>query len=120
RAFTASDLISDVNYTKRNIDSALDPLTLAGLLEIRPVRNQHQYQLTDQPRLQAFVGELPRLYPRWTPIFSCLGRVMDFAARAPELVDRVAMVEANRAFRQIEPLLAESGLTGPGSPIEGP
>lgn len=120
RAFTASDLIPDVNYTKRNIDNALDSLTMAGLLEIRPVRNQHQYRLIEPGSLLAFVGERPRLYPRWRPIFLCLAAILELGGRAPQLGEHVAMVEAGRVFRQITPSIEESGLMRPPVQIGGP
>lgn len=119
RHFTASDLVPDVNYTKRNIDNALDSLTMAGLLEIRPVRNQHQHRLTEPARLLAFIGERPRLYPRWTPIFRCLASILEIAGRADELAPPVAMVEASRVFRQIMPFVDAAGLMRPGLQIGG-
>lgn len=119
RAFTASDLIPDVNYTKRNIDNTLDSLAVAGLLEIRPVRNQHRYRLAEPRRLLAFIGERPRLYPRWRATFLSLAPILDLAGQVRELPDRVAMVEASRVFHQIKPLIDESGLMRPAGQIAG-
>lgn len=120
RPFTASDLIPDVNYTKRNIDNALGSLEMAGLLEIRPVRNQHQYRLAEPARLLTFVGERPRLYPRWRPIFLCLAYILALTGQPGELSERVAMVEASRVFRQIAPYVEQSGLARPRVPVSGP
>ena len=119
-AFTASDLIADVNYTKRNIDNALDPLVMAGILEVRPVRNQFQYRLTDAGRLLAFVGDCPQRFPRWRPIFLCLASILELAGRASDLDHRAAMVEASRAYQQITPWIEESGLMKPAAAIVGP
>jgi DNA-binding transcriptional ArsR family regulator len=119
RDFTASDLIDDVNYTKRNIDNALDPLVMAGLLEVRPLRNRHHFRLAQQQTLQEFVGQRPRLYPRWRPIFLCLSSILEVACRAPELTQRVATVEANRVYRQILPLIEASSLMRPATEIAG-
>ena len=119
KAFTASDLISDVNYTKRNIDNALDSLRMVGLLEVRPTRNQHQYRVTGPDSLLGFVGDRPRLYPRWTPIFVCLTRMREFGDRAGELADRAAMVEASRVFGDISGLVDEANLIRPAAPIVG-
>lgn len=119
RAFTASDLIPSVNYTKRNIDNALEPLVMAGLLELRPVRNQRQYRLAQPARLLEFVGERPRLYPKWTPMLLCLASILDLAGRGHELAEPVAMVEAALLFRQIKPLLEESSLVRPKVQISG-
>jgi len=119
RAFTASDLVPDVNYTKRNIDNALDSLTMAGLLEVKSVRNQHQHRLADPARLLGFIGERPQLFPRWTPIFRCLTALLDTAARAQELEPAVQMVEASRTFRQIEQWIEASGLAMPVAHTSG-
>jgi len=119
RPFAASDLVPDVNYTKRNIDNALDSLAMAGLLDVKLVRNQHQYRLADATRLFGFVGERPRLLPRWTPIFRCLTAILDIAARAHEFEPAVQMVEASRAFRQIAPSIETAGLVAPATPISG-
>jgi len=120
RAFTASDLVPDVNYTKRNIDNALDSLAMAGLLEVRSVRNQHQHRLADVARLLGFVGERPQVFPRWLPIFRCLAAILDIAARTQEFDSAVQMVEASRWFRKIVPLIEASGLVMPVAHISGP
>ncbi len=119
RHFIASDLVPDVNFTKRNIDNALDSLRMAGVLENRPVRNQHQYRLTEPARLLAFVGERPRLYPRWTPIFRCVAPILHLAAQADEFSPPVAMVEASRVFREIKPFVEAAGLMRPGVQVGG-
>ncbi len=119
RAFTARDLVPDVNYTKRNIDNALDSLTMAGLLEVKSVRNQHQHWLADAARLLGFVGERPQLFPRWTPIFRCLTAILDIAVRIQEVEPAVQMVEASRLFRQIAPFVEASGLVVPVAQISG-
>jgi DNA-binding transcriptional ArsR family regulator len=120
RPFTASDLVCDVNYTKRNIDNALDSLRIAGLLEVRQLRNQHQYRLTEPGRLLAFVGDRPSLNPRWTPIFVSIACMLYLADRAGELAKQVAMVEATRVFRQISGLIDDANLVKPAKPIVGP
>jgi DNA-binding transcriptional ArsR family regulator len=119
RAFTASDLVPDVNYTKRNIDNALDSLAMAGLLEVRSVRNQHRHRLRDAARLLAFVGERPQLFPRWTPIFRCLTAILDIATCTQELEPAVQMVEASRLFREIAPFVEASGLMMPVARTSG-
>jgi DNA-binding transcriptional ArsR family regulator len=119
RPFTASDLISDVNYTKRNIDNALESMKMAGLLEVRPVRNQHQYRLTEPAGLLGFVGDCPRLYPRWTPIFVCITWILDLDDRAGELAKQVATVKATRVFREISGFVDEANLVKPATPIVG-
>lgn len=117
--FTSSDLVPYVNYTKRNMDKALDSLAIAGLLEVVAVRNQHRYRLRDPSRLLGFVGERPQVYPRWTPIFRWLAAVLDIASRADELEQMVQRVEVRRVFRQIEPYVAAAGLIAPPVEISG-
>jgi predicted transcriptional regulator len=119
RAFTASELVPEVNYTKRNIDNTLETLKLAGLLEVRAVRNQHQYRLTDARRLLGFIGQRPQHFPRWTPMFGFLTAILSAAPRIQELGPAVQMVEASRLFRQIAPFVEESGVIMPAVPISG-
>jgi hypothetical protein len=119
RHFTASDLVPEVYYSKRNIDNALDSLAMAGLLELKSVRNQHQYRLTDAASLLGFVGERPQLFPRWIPIFRCLRAILDIAARAQEFEPAVQMVEASQGFRQMAPCVDAAGLVGPATQIAG-
>jgi DNA-binding transcriptional ArsR family regulator len=119
RSFTASDLVPEVNYTKRNIDNALDSLVMAGLLEVRLVRNQHQYRLADAARLLGFIGERPQVFPRWTPIFSSLAAILDIAASAAGLEPVIQLVEVSRGFHLLAPTLDLAGLVGPPGQISG-
>jgi len=117
--FTASDLVPELNYTKRNINNALDSLVMAGLLEVRSVRNQHQFRVADPERLLRFVGERPQVFPHWTPLFHSLAAIAEVATRGFEVEPVIQMVEASRGFQELAPTLDAAGLARPSSGITG-
>ncbi|HLY87427.1 MAG TPA: hypothetical protein VKQ27_00445, partial [Acetobacteraceae bacterium] len=69
--------------------------------------------------LLGFVGDRPRLYPRWTPIFVCITWMLDLDDRAGEFAKQVAMVEATRVFREISGFVDAANLVKPETPIVG-
>jgi hypothetical protein len=116
---SASDLVPDVNHTKRNINKELDSLRLGGLLQIVLVRNEHRYRLHGASRLLQFIGELPEVFPRWTPIARLVWNILETMPLIERMDEPARMVEARRLFRQLEPYVEAAGLSKPNSQILG-
>jgi DNA-binding transcriptional ArsR family regulator len=116
---SASDLVSDVNHTKRNIDKALDSLRIGGLLEVVPVRNEHRYRIQNARQLLEFVGDRPEIFPRWSAIFRCIWIILETTEAIQDADPHVRMVEARRVFRQVEPYVEAAGLIKPRAEVIG-
>jgi hypothetical protein len=86
---TAAELSRLTGYTKRNVTDELDRLELAGLLQVAAPSNQFVYRLHDGTALLAFVGERPRVFPNWEPLFRIVAALLD-ATRAIEIASETA------------------------------
>lgn len=110
---SASDLAPEAGYTKRNVAEALDSLRMAGVLDVRYIRNTMRFRLAQPEHWQAAIGEIPEYFPRWAPLLRALWEVVNYERRLPGLEPIVAAVEAHRTRRQIVPDLQLAGIAVP-------
>jgi hypothetical protein len=118
---TAAELSRLTGYTKRNVTDELDRLELAGLLQVAAPSNQFLYRLHDRTALLAFVGERPRVFPSWEPLFRVVTALLDTiraietaseTAQAIELEKLVANIATDVQNARIPPPPAERERTG--------
>ena len=112
-ARSASELVGDAGFKKRNVADALDGLRLGGALDFTKAQNRLAYRLRNPSAWRAVVGELPEVWPRWTRILPLLAQTADAVARIRGLPPRASAVEYHKFLREIGRLTAgtESELT---------
>jgi hypothetical protein len=101
---SASDFVDDAGFMKRNIADALEALRLGGALEAMRRQNKVTYRLRQQGAWHDLLGELPRIWPRWTSLLPLLARASDALDHVRTLPARSANVEITRLARELLPL----------------
>ncbi len=109
-AFTASDLVF-VGYTKRNLSDTLDSLRAAGLLSSKRVGNRVLFSWCRFRELSALVAPLPSSIPRWPTMVRVLASFLALLASTEGKSERLSLVAAATALREIAPDLDVLGLT---------
>ncbi len=107
---SAADVASDAGYTKRNVAEALEALRMAGLLEVRALRNQRLYSLADAGWPDSLPGCLPDVFPRWRSVFRILTGLMTVLRQTDSLPARVRAVEAADLLRDLHADLQQTGV----------
>jgi DNA-binding transcriptional ArsR family regulator len=111
-AFTASDLVF-VGYTKRNLSDTLDSLRAAGLLSSKRAGNRVLFSWHRFRELSALVAPLPSSIPRWPTIVRVLSSFLALLASTEGKSERLSLVVAATALREIAPDLDVLGMTPP-------
>lgn len=111
-AFTASDLVF-VGYTKRNLSDTLEFLGAAGLLSSRRVGNRITFSWRRFRELSALVEPLPSTIPRWPTIVRVLVAFLVLLGATEGKSERLSLVAAATALRDLAPDLAVLNLTPP-------
>jgi hypothetical protein len=109
-ARSASDLAEDAGFMKRNVAGALDALRLGGALDSTKTLNKLAYRLRQPVAWRTLLGELPRVWPRWSSILPALSRASDAIDHLRTLPARSATVEINKTARNIAPLVERAHL----------
>jgi hypothetical protein len=112
---TASNLVDDAGFKKRNIAETFDTLRLGGALDSRKIQNKLSYRLRDPLAWRALLGELPDVWPRWSSLLPLLALATDAIERLRTLPSRSAYVETNRLTRSILSLAERADLSLPSA-----
>jgi hypothetical protein len=110
---SASDLVDDTGFKKRNVADALESLRLGGALEAERTRNQIRYRLHDATACRALFGEMPEMRPQWTSILPLLATLADAHGRMATLPLRVRNVEVAKLIRDNSQILQKAELSQP-------
>jgi hypothetical protein len=109
-ARSASDLVDDVGFMKRNVAGALDELRLAGVLDSAKTLNKLVYRLRQPVAWGKLLGELPSVWPRWSSILPLFSHASDAISRVRTMPARSAAVEMTKTSRDITHLLERAHL----------
>ncbi len=111
-AFTASELVF-VGYTKRNLADTLESLRAAGLLSSKRAGNRVLFSWRRFRELSELIAPLPSSVPRWPTIVRVLLSFHALLAATEGKSERLVLVAAAKALREIAPDLDVLGLTSP-------
>jgi DNA-binding transcriptional ArsR family regulator len=124
RGHAASTLAEAAGYGKGSVSQALDLLTMAGVLCVRPTANRLVYRLAHPAGLASALQSLPAAFPDWWPIFKVTEAIAELA-RARSTSANARAAAADKVLRRIEPDLRRLGIaeqvprpTGPASYTE--
>ena len=77
----AADPARLTGYTKRNVTEELERLELARLRQVAAPSNQFLYRLHNRTVLLDFVGQRPKVFSNWEPIFGIVTALLDHDPR---------------------------------------
>jgi DNA-binding transcriptional ArsR family regulator len=110
---TAAELARVTAYTKRNVTEELDRLAVAGLLQVAAPSNQFLYRLNDPTALLDFVGERPRVFPNWEPLFRIAAGLLDTTRATESAPETIQAIELEKLAAEIAPDLQAAGVPLP-------
>jgi hypothetical protein len=116
--WTAAELAEEAGYTKRNVADALDRMSQAGLLYVKPERNTLLYGLRRPNLLEELVGPLPAVKISFLSLCRALSILVVVADQFAASPSRVRSVEARKALNDTMADLHRLGLQPP-SPRAG-
>lgn len=105
-----ADLARATRFSKLNVSSAVDALTLAGLIESRPVGNERRVRLAPVDALPGL--RAPVKQRDWVATFGVALEVLRFEGRAVGS-SSVRAIEARRLIERLRPSIASAGLPEP-------
>lgn len=114
---TAADLTEVVYFSKRNVEKELEALQKAGVLAVERRRNRLEYTVSQPESLTLFATPRPDFFPRWDAIFTVLGSLLDYVARADSMDPAVAAVEGRQLVRELERIARDAHLPLPASDV---
>ena len=97
----AAMIAVDANYTKRNVATECEALTQAGVLRLRVVGNRHDYSLVRRQEVEALLGGIPKVRPRWSAMLHVARTLMELEAQASESTERTLAVKTRKALDEI-------------------
>lgn len=115
-SMSASDLAEDAGFKKRNVADALESLRWGGVLAVERNRNQLLYRLADARAWSSLLGEVPRVWPRWTILLPTIAVLADGEEKATALPARVRNVELGKLVRNHTRSIVAARLPAPPSP----
>ncbi len=107
---TASELVEDAGFMKRNVADALDGLRLGGALDSTKALNRLGYRLRQPAAWRMLLGELPSVWPKWSSILPVLSRAADAIQQLRAMASRSAAVELNKTTRKLAPWIEHAQL----------
>lgn len=113
REWSAAEIAERVAYTKRQVTSDLEMLTVGGVITRAAGPGGAAYVLADPDGVIHLVGKLPRVAPRSAPLFRSLVGLVDAveAASAPGL--NAPAAELARHMRDLDPAFRQARLRVP-------
>lgn len=115
-SFSASDLVEDAAFKKRNIADALESLRWGGAIVVERSRNQLRYRLSHADPWRAMLGEFPEVSPRWTKLVPAIAVLADGERRTTSLPSRVRDVEMSKLVRDNARSIEGARLPSPPAP----
>jgi hypothetical protein len=92
---TASSLAEAAAYGKGSVVQALDMLTMAGIVGVKPAANRMVYRLARPAELVDVLKWLPATFPDWAPIFRVTEALVAFGRiRSTKPLARTADVQS--------------------------
>jgi hypothetical protein len=115
-SLSASDLVEDAGFKKRNVADALESLRWGGVLAVERSRNQLRYRLVDAQPWRTMLGELPTVWLHWTSVLPTLIALADGEQRANRLPDKVRNVELSKLVRDNSQAIVAARMPAPPAP----
>jgi hypothetical protein len=103
--FSASDLMTDVGYSKRSLMTALDHLAASGVFVVTNVRNKKNYELRKPKELQVIIGKLPKIAPPWIKILKAIIAIRAIIPKIQNSSKTTRGIILRNCLIKIEPLL---------------
>jgi hypothetical protein len=113
REWSVKQLSGLVAYTSRQIALDLEMLVASGLMRRSEWSTPALYSLHDPSALVGIFGHLPRIAPRWAPLFGFVVGVIGAFERLASETLRSPAAELRRQVRQLERSIDEAGLSPP-------
>jgi hypothetical protein len=109
RGQSATALSEVAGYGKGSVSQALDLLTTAGILYVRPTANRLLYRLAHPVELAGVLQSLPAVFPDWWPIFKVTAAIAELAhASSTGAVGPAGQVQ--KMLERIDPELKRLGI----------
>ncbi|MEQ1736562.1 MAG: hypothetical protein ABL886_09195, partial [Rhodoglobus sp.] len=105
--------LAEVGYSKRNIATVMEDLTMSGLVVATPDANRVRYRLAQPDVLRRLLAPLPRVGGRWHLRMPLIARFVHLAARLRGKDAMVQAVEARKVLSDVEPEAIALGLDLP-------
>ena len=102
---SAIELVA-VGYAKRNVAQILSELTMAELLNAKPVSNRIHYRLARRKPLEKLADPLPKHFLDWSKLLTFLAAARILAKKSERKTPRVSAVDASGLLRRFETSLA--------------
>lgn len=120
--FTATDLATETNYTKRNVAQVLEALRLVGFVKAFPIRNHVCYTITNKrnTQLREQLAPMPTVFLRWSYILRLITSLFEAMKRLEQKSDVVRSVEIRAAIDELNDVFHWTDLTQPKSEMRGP
>ena len=113
-----ADLARLTGYTKRNITEELDRLELAGLLQVAAPSNQFLYRLHHRTALLDFVGQRPKGFPSWEPIFRIVTALLDTTRATEQTTEATQAIELEKTVAGLQTDLHDARIEPPSRELE--
>jgi hypothetical protein len=111
RLYSAAELASASAYGKGIVNAALEPLAMAGIIEVQVAGNQFRHRLARVAQLAKLVEPLPLSFPDWQSRFRVIHAIAVFTETAPP-TGMPRAVEARRTIRTLDSDLRRLSLIG--------
>jgi DNA-binding transcriptional ArsR family regulator len=105
----ASSLAEAAAYGKGSVAQALDMLTMAGIVDVRPAANRMVYRLARPVELVDVLQWLPATFPDWAPIFRIAEALIAFG-RVASTTPLARAADVQRTIQSIEHDLERLGI----------
>ena len=119
RGLSAARLAALAGYAKRNIAEECDMLERAGLVAHRADGNRFIYSLASRRELEAFVGHVPDVFPRWGALSTVVGALVALGDAEVNLSPEAFTVEVHRTLHDLRGALDELELDGSPRLLKG-
>lgn len=115
-AWSTARIAERAGYTRRQVDLALEALTLGGVVRRRRTAGPATYTLVEPAALVRLVGPLPLVAPRWAPTLRLVHGLLVAAETLEASAPSMPAAELARQRRLLERPLQDSGVQPPALP----
>ena len=118
RAWSLAEITDRVAYTRRQVTTDLEMLTLGGVTRRWESRGSFGYTLHDVEGLVGWLGATPRVSIHWAPLFRIMAGLLDAIDQIVARQWRLPAAELSRRMRDLDQELDQLRLSPPASPGE--
>lgn len=118
REWSLAEITDRVAYTRRQVTTDLEMLTLGGVTRRWESRGSFRYMLDDVEGLVAWLGERPRVSIHWAPLFRIMVGLLEMVDTLAAKEWHMPAAELARRMRSLDPELEQLRLRPP-TPASG-